>query len=541
MWINRKFVPEAKLSRTRKMKIRHIILSILAAATLAACEKSDGGDPGGGNGDGTLVIAPQNNLYGVISDQTGAPIRGVVVSDGFTCVETDARGLYQMAYDPRAEYVFHSVPADCEITVSAENYPAFYALINKGVHKFRKDFTLKRMSAPETQFRLIAIGDPQVTMGDIRRFREETMADIRETVETSGEPCYGIVLGDVSADTPDAFVPMRTEIAALPGMKTFVTIGNHDKSASDGGAVPDGKRFSAVYGPLDYSFNRGDVHFVCMDNIRFSTSTTYTAGFTDEQVEWLRQDLGFVPKSKMVVLFYHIPIRGASSGNMAKVLDMLEPFREAHLMAGHTHYTDNYVDTRRNNLYEHIHGASCGMWWFSDLNGCGAPNCYYVYDMDGAKLANGYFKGTHHPAGFQMRLHRGGDVCGGPYETFAYASLGAGSDPSTVIANVFNADSRYWKVELYEGGVNRGAMTRIPTVKDDMWTLGYHIGVLGKGHTGGNRALYTNNNKHLYYAKLNDPDAAVKVVATDQWGNVYEQTAFTAPDDYSTAVKHLQP
>ena len=103
MWINRKFVPEAKLSRTRKMKIRHIILSILAAATLAACEKSDGGDPGGGNGDGTLVIAPQNNLYGVISDQTGAPIRGVVVSDGFTCVETDARGLYQMVYDPRAE------------------------------------------------------------------------------------------------------------------------------------------------------------------------------------------------------------------------------------------------------------------------------------------------------------------------------------------------------------------------------------------------------------------------------------------------------
>lgn len=523
------------------MKTRHIILSILAAATFFACEKSDGGDNTGDNGDGTLVIAPQNNLYGVISDQTGAPIQDVIVSDGFTCAKTDARGLYQMAYAPEAEYVFYSIPADCEIAVSTENYPVFYAPINKAAHKFRKDFTLKKTGIAETRFRLIAIGDPQVSMGDIRRFREETMSDIRETVEASAEACYGIVLGDISADTPDAFSPMRAEISALPALKTFVTIGNHDKSVSASGKAPDGKRFSAIYGPLDYSFNRGDVHFVCMDNIRFSSSTAYTAGFTDEQVEWLRQDLSFVPRSKMVVLFYHIPMRGASLGNMAKVLDMLEPFREAHLMAGHTHYTENYIDTRRNNLYEHIHGASCGMWWFSDLNGCGAPNCYYVYDINGAKLANGYFKGTHHSVEFQMRLHRGCDVCEGTYETFTYATLGVGSDASTVIANVFNADTEYWKVELYEDGVNRGRMTRIAAVKDDMWTLGYHIGMLGKGHTGGNRDLYTKNNKHLYYGKLNNPDAAVKVVATDQWGNIYEQTEFTAPDDYSTAVKHIQP
>ena len=523
------------------MKTQHIIIpSILVAATFFACGKPDCKDNTGNKDDGMLVIAPQNNLYGVISDQTGAPIQGLVVSDGFTCVETNAQGLYQMAYNPEAEYVFYSTPADCEIIVGSDNYPIFYAPINKEVRKFRKDFTLKKMTATETRFRLIVIGDPQVTMGDIKRFREETMSDIQKTVESSAESCYGIVLGDISADTPDVFPPMRVEISALPALKTFVTIGNHDKSISASGKAPDGKRFSAIYGPLDYSFNRGDVHFVCMDNIRFSSSTAYTAGFTDDQVEWLRQDLSFVPHSKMVILFYHIPMRGAPSGNMAKVLDMLEPFRDAHLMAGHTHYTDNHIDIQRNNLYEHIHGASCGMWWFSDLNGCGAPNCYYVYDIDGAKLINGYFKGTHHPAEFQMRLHRGNDICGGPYETFAYATLGVGSNASTVIANVFNSDTEYWKVELYENGVNQGRMTRI-AAKDDMWTLGYHIGVLGKGHTGGDRNLYTGNNKHLYYGTLNNPDAAVKVVATDQWGNVYEQTEFTAPDDYSTAVKHIQP
>ena len=45
-----------------------------------------------------------------------------------------------------------------------------------------------------------------------------------------------------------------------------LTIGNHDKSSVD----YTGETYSDVLGPRWYSFNRGDVHFVAMDNIIFS-------------------------------------------------------------------------------------------------------------------------------------------------------------------------------------------------------------------------------------------------------------------------------
>ena len=72
------------------------------------------------------------------------------------------------------------------------------------------------------------------------------------------------------------------------------------------------------------------------------------------------------------------------------------------------------------------------------------------------------------------------------------------------------------------------AMTLVTTYTD-AWSVGYHVGVLGRGDN------YKSPCKHMYVAEPNDVRAALKVVAVDRWGNRYEQSEFTARDDFTDA------
>ena len=121
------------------------------------------------------------------------------------------------------------------------------------------------------------------------------------------------------------------------GIPVFALPGNHDKYKVDDATPRDASYFRYTMGPVDYSFNRGDVHVVCMDDVIYTSGTEYTNGFTDAQLAWLRADLSFVPKQKMVILCYHIPLRSGTARNMAAVKALLSEYAEAHLMAAHTH------------------------------------------------------------------------------------------------------------------------------------------------------------------------------------------------------------
>lgn len=132
--------------------------------------------------------------------------------------------------------------------------------------------------------------------------------------------------------------------------------------------------------------------------------------------------------------------------------------------------------------------------------------------MEGAAITDWRYKSSLHDESFQIRLHRGGDTHSG--FTYPYT-------PKTVIANVWNADPE-WRVTLCENGVETKAMTLVTTYTD-AWSVGYHVGVLGRGDN------YKSPCKHMYVAEPNDVRAALKVVAVDRWGNRYEQSEFTAP------------
>jgi len=126
----------------------------------------------------------------------------------------------------------------------------------------------------------------------------------------------------------------------------FQTIGNHDHLNELNSSVATTywksiENFQNTFGPQNYSFDRGDVHIVCMDNVLHGEKAEggrteeFACGFYDWQYEWLKQDLAYVPKDKMVILCAHIPFRNGGAGDHSKsryhteTLNLLAGFAEA--------------------------------------------------------------------------------------------------------------------------------------------------------------------------------------------------------------------
>lgn len=304
----------------------------------------------------------------MVTDNQGKRLQGIVVSDGYTCTATDENGVYQLTAGEFSYQVYLSIPAAYEVPVS-EGLPCFWQKLTEG--RKRYDFTLTPLAGgAENEFNLFCVADPQCqNTTNIARFNNETVPDIAAQVAASTLPCYGITLGDIGWNTEntdytnDVFPLMKKAMQMdKVGLPLFQVMGNHDNKviavSKDNYTVAHDiaaqRNFEYIFGPVNYSFDRGNVHIVAMDNIIFPSHKDYSLGFRDDQVEWLRQDLSYVSKDKMVILCVHIPMRASGNQNVQAVLELLKPFAEVHIMSGHTHYAENNT---YDNHYEHVHGA----------------------------------------------------------------------------------------------------------------------------------------------------------------------------------------
>ncbi|MBQ9138222.1 MAG: calcineurin-like phosphoesterase C-terminal domain-containing protein [Alistipes sp.] len=512
-------------------------------------------------------------VKGTIRYSDGTPAAGVSVSDGFSVVQTDAEGNYKLYPHLDCWYIYYSTPADCEVAINEHGQPAFFTRYDPVKDTY--DFTLTKLpGGKESKFSLFCLADPQCKdnretdnkgrrHGD--RFATESVPQIRAHAQTKGAPCYGVTLGDIvyseGSRNNEAFMDdMRDFMAADKiGMPVFQTMGNHDytyfhtnqpieaDATSSTYNIKAQRAFETVFGPINYSWNRSDAHIISMRTMQWNTNTSwsnYTLCFTDEQTEWLRQDLAAVPKDKLVIFCVHIPLNNSKNKNIQNVIGMLKQYNEAHIMAGHTHYNRN-EPTLSGGVYEHTHGAVCGQWWWSNMNGDGVPNGYGVYDIEGNTIKNWYYMGVNegmNDRDYQLRLYRGNIKGGKESKSF---NMQLGDD--VILANVFNADPS-WKVEIFEDGVSAGYMTLIPSKKydasklgdypcliptdssQDWWSIGYHIGVVGRGKTNS----YSNACYHMYRHTLKNPDATtIRVEATDRFDRTYTCDKITADYEYT--------
>ncbi len=476
-------------------------------------------------------VDSSSDIYGVVTDDRGHRLRGVVVSDGYSCTVTDRNGEYQLSSCDYSSQVNISVPEAYEVPMS-EGIPHFWQDLVSGQERY--DFTLTPLpGGVEKKFNLVCIADPQCRYDyQVARFYSETVPDMAALVEASDLPCYGVALGDIGYNRNDLDVspifPMMKERFGRMGFPMFSVMGNHDNAVifadeySVDHDIAAQRFFENIFGPVNYSFNRGNAHIICMDDILFTRHDFYKHGFRDDQIEWLKQDLSYVPKDKAIIFCVHIPMRNeVQMQNVEQVFDILGGFTDHyHVMSGHWHTNNNFVYDSR---YEHNQGAGMGNFWTCDICADGTPNGYAVYQLDGSEMANWYYKGTGCSADYQIRLYRASDVFmpeGDPNYQFAC------NGEDQIVASVFNVDDS-WKISVYEDGAYSGDMEKLGG--HDAWASGYIVGVMKRNN-------YVKDVPHLFYYTLKDKDAQVEVRATDPFGNVYVQSVFTSnqPEDYPT-------
>ena len=526
-----------------------------------------------------------NAAYGYVKDSNGNPIAGVAVSDGFTVTATNSRGFYSLQTTSDTWYIYVSVPSEYEIPRGEYGLPTFYKKFEPGNQRY--DFTLTPLSGgKEEKFALFTITDVHLTsQTKLETFRDKVVPHINKQYDAyakEGISAYCVNLGDNITNydqhnTSDWRDDILSELE-LSKTPIFSVFGNHDCCYFDATQplcidersstydLKAQREFEDMFGPINYSFNRGDVHIVCMRDILFVNPNLceINRGFTAEQYEWVKQDLALVSKEKMVVLCVHHQLYNSDSPYCQEILSIMDDFKEGHIMSGHGHVQRNSRYGNHNDIYEHVTCSICGPVWTFDLCGDGTPCGYQIFLADGAHFADWYYisylEGLD-SRDHQFRLYRGNARTGAAISgtnkngTKGYYQFNFGEN--TILANIYNADSR-WKVSVYEDGVYSGDMERLPGAKPayselvgdgsyespfrfadgvvsgyDFYVGGYHLGL--KGRQTSYSGAWTQC-VHMYKYDLKNKDAKVEVVVKDFFGKVYTKKEFIDCTDYSSPL-----
>ncbi len=445
----------------------------------------------------TSLAATRNNsqtIHGTVSAK-GKSLAGVVVSDGYSVVQTDKKGNYEFTVHNNARSVFVSVPAGYAFL--HDNHVAGCFKVLGSSRKNQYDFELEPLTKDDTRHKFIIWADPQVkNEQDVEKMMQQSVPDVQQLVQSlePGTLIHGITVGDIVWDNHDLFTAYNKAVS-LMGIPFFQALGNHDMDYKQGGDETSDVTFKKHYGPTYYSFNRGRVHYVVLDNVRYLGNEREYDGFvSQEQLDWLKKDLELMPKDNLVILNLHIPVHNSVKNN-ADLYAILQPYK-VHIMSGHTHYHRNVIT---NDIFEHNHGTVCGAWWTGPICGDGTPRGYGVYDVDGTDL-KWYYKSCEHDKDFQMSVY-----------------VDELTNQKRVIANVWNWDPA-WKVEWWADDQYKG---ELPSTKgfDPIAVALYKGDELPKGR----KFVEPSKTEHLFMAHFEPTVKKVKVISTDRFGNKYEE------------------
>lgn len=172
-----------------------------------------------------------------------------------------------------------------------------------------------------------------------------------------------LVAGDIVFNRPKMHLPSKKSFAVL-GRPVFYAIGNHDHgpirdSETPANEEPATRRFREHYGPTYYSFNRGRVHYIVLDNIRFrgGKRDAYDIGFGEEQARMGRARPLLRPEKRAVVVLVHAPLQSRQFpdpehyGDSSALLALLDGYARVQIISGHTHC--NSVATPSRRVTEH--------------------------------------------------------------------------------------------------------------------------------------------------------------------------------------------
>ncbi len=411
-----------------------------------------------------IVFHDRNNNGLFDKGEKGIP--NVMVSNQLDVVKTNRKGEFSISLEaPATLYV--TKPAGWRFPINELNLPQFYLHhFPEGSPQLRFPGVAATQPLPERiefplipgehskQFDVLVFSDPQPRNAtEVDYIRDDVIAEL---VHADADFC--IALGDLLFDNLALF-PRYNAVMSQLGLPVWNVAGNHDMNfdaADDRHSLETYKRY---FGPEYYSFDEGDVHFVVMDNIEWTHDENgkgyYFGNFGEKQLQWLRNDLSFIPKNKLIVFAFHIPLwtqagehRSIVTADRAEFFEILKERENLLILNGHMHMLEHQFFGENDGwygnkpLHQIITAAVSGSWWSGPKNEFeipvatqrdGAPNGWHVFRFNGSAYTQD-FVGAGHPADYQMRISA-------PLQgVFAADSL-----PDTMIVNLFNGHQG-WKI-----------------------------------------------------------------------------------------------
>lgn len=520
---------------------------------------------------------PGMTLKGTVSCENKG-VAGVAVSDGYEITVTDENGFYWLPSQKTNGQVFISLPSGYFVDTKV-GMPAIWQSLKEPADVVEQhDFALTKM--PGDDYVLMLMADVHLanrgsgSNNDMNQFRDKYVPDINNHIaeyKAQGKKVIGIALGDLTWDSywydknyklPD----VKKDIERI-NIPVFCCMGNHD---NDIRAITDFEAsapWREYIGPNYYSFNLGQVHYVVLDDIIYTTDgqehKTETGGVTPEQMEWLRKDLALITdKSTPIVVCMHIPLNAhpgrEESGaiitrhqlqNSYEFVEAFKGFSKVRILSGHTHV--NFNVPVNDNIFEHNIGGACATWWWTGkyygTHICrdGSVGGYGVMEWNGRDYTR-YWKCLGYDKSYQFRTYDRNNVWITKEEyapdqdhtdtefiknyNFLAQDYAWQHTNNEVIVNIFSWEDS-WKLEILEDG--EPLKWGVTNWFDPLHIISFDMFRLNKNNENlQGSALKTAATSHLFRCYPKSATSTLKITVTDNYGNVYTET-MTRPKSFN--------
>lgn len=259
----------------------------------------------------------------VLEEGTNSPIANVSVTDGRNVAKTNEKGEFKLKGWHKARFVTITNPTG----YWTEEY---YKEIDRKVDSYK--FELTKVNTDQTNHTFMQITDTEINEKGVGDWFNHLKAQVEQT-----KPAFMIHTGDIcyEAGLKKHIQDMNSENMGIP---VRYTIGNHD-------FVNYGKYseqlFEDNYGPVNYSFDVGNVHYIVSSLAYGDYPAKYTFG---DVVTWMQNDLANVEDGKSVVIFNHDVCRD-ETGMVLKSGSKKIELKKENVIAwinGHLHY--NFIN-----------------------------------------------------------------------------------------------------------------------------------------------------------------------------------------------------
>lgn len=324
-------------------------------------------------------------------------IEGVAISNGAQVVLTDKSGKYSLPVT-EGQTIFVIKPSGYMTALNANNLPQYYYQYKPkgspadfkykgseptGTLPKEVNFALNRQNESKN-FDILVFGDPQpYTEKQLDYFKRAIVNEVKATKKNA---VFGISLGDLVGDNLSLQKPYA-DIMKEIGLPWYNVMGNHDMNYDAKEDMLSDETFESNFGPANYSFNYGNVHFLVLDDILYPDPRDgkgYWGGFREDQLQFIENDLKLVDKDKLIVISFHIPLDHNNEDNFRnadrqKLFDALAPFQNALMLSAHTHIQQQIFYGKAQgwkgtkDLHEYNVGTTCGDWWSGTSDDIGLP------------------------------------------------------------------------------------------------------------------------------------------------------------------------